>query len=78
MLSMEATIKSNVSVGPPIDLFAYEKDTLAVKYRCRIEESDPYFLDIQSKWSEGIVKLVEAMPKLRFPDAVGQPGEADT
>jgi putative proteasome-type protease len=78
MLSMEATVKSNVSVGPPIDLFAYEKDSLAVKYRCRIEESDPYFLDIQTKWSGGIVKLVEAMPKLRFPDAVGQPGEADS
>jgi putative proteasome-type protease len=78
MLSMEATVKSNVSVGPPIDLFAYERDSLEVKYRCRIEESDSYFLDIQSKWSEGIVKLVEAMPKLRFPDAIGQPGEADT
>ena len=77
MLSMEATIKSNVSVGPPIDLFAYESDTLEVKYRCRIEESDSYFLDIQSKWSEGLVKLVEAMPKLRFPDAIRQPGEAD-
>ena len=31
MLSMEATIKSNVSVGPPIDLFAYERDSLEVK-----------------------------------------------
>ena len=67
MLSMEATIKSNVSVGPPIDLFAYEKDSLNVRYRCRIEESDAYFLDIQTKWSGGIVKLVEAMPKLQFP-----------
>ena len=75
MLSMEATIKSNVSVGPPIDLFTYEKDSLAVKYRCRIEESDAYFLDIQTKWSGGIVKLVEAMPKLQFPGAPGQPGE---
>ena len=78
MLSMEATVKSNVSVGPPIDLFVYERDTLEMKYRRRFDESDPYFLDMQSKWSAGLVKLVEAMPKLRFPDSVGQPGEADS
>jgi putative proteasome-type protease len=72
----EATVKSNVSVGPPIDLFVYERDTLEMKYRRRIDENDPYFLDIQSKWSAGLVTLVEAMPKLRFPDVAGQPGEA--
>lgn len=74
MLSMEATVKSNVSVGPPIDVFAYEKDSLQEKYRCRIEEGDAYFREIQTMWSEGIVKLVATMPRLKFPGANGQPG----
>jgi len=75
MLSMEATIKSNVSVGPPVDVFAYEKDSLEMKYRCRMEGGDSYLNAIQTKWSEGVVRLVETMPRLQFPGTTGQPGE---
>ncbi|MEA3212148.1 MAG: putative proteasome-type protease [Chthoniobacter sp.] len=67
ILSMEATVKSNVAVGPPFDLFLYERDSLQVKYRRRLEDGDPYFRDIQRKWGEGIVQLVEQMPGLEFP-----------
>ncbi len=66
ILSMEATVKSNVSVGPPFDLFVYAADSLAAKFRHRIEESDAYFREIQRKWGEGIVELVERMPTLEF------------
>lgn len=74
MLSMEATVKSNVSVGPPIDIFAYEKDALEVKYRARIEDGDAYFREIQTKWSDGVVKLVQTMPRMRFPGVSDEPG----
>lgn len=74
MLSMEATVKSNVSVGPPIDVLAYEKDSLDVKFRARLEERDAYFHEIQTKWSDGVVKLVETMPRMRFPGIEGEPG----
>ena len=76
MLSMEATVKSNVSVGPPIDVFAYETDSLAVRYRSRLEEGDAYFHEIQTKWHRGIVKLVETMPHMHFPGVPAQPGES--
>ena len=69
ILSMEATAKSNVSVGPPFDLLVYEKDSLEVKFRRRLEENDPYFREIQRKWGEGIVKLVEQMPGIDDPPA---------
>ena len=76
MLSMEATVKSNVSVGPPIDVFAYERDSLDVKYRRHVEEGDDYFREIQSKWSTGVVKLVETMPRMHFPGVSAQPGDS--
>jgi putative proteasome-type protease len=72
VLSMEATMKSNVSVGPPLDVFAYERDSLRVRYRCRIEEGDPYLKETQRRWGEGIVRLVGEMPSLLFP--AGRPG----
>lgn len=68
ILSMEATMKSNVSVGPPLDVFAYETDSFRVRLRSRLDEGDPYLREIQTKWGDGIVKLVEAMPGLQFPD----------
>ena len=69
ILSMEATVKSNVSVGPPFDLFVYHTDSLAMKHRLRLEEGDPYFNEIRRKWGEGIIQLVEQMPTLEFPTA---------
>ena len=69
ILSMEATVKSNVSVGPPFDLFVYHTDSLAMKHRLRLEEGDSYFNEIRRKWGEGIVQLVEQMPTLEFPPA---------
>jgi putative proteasome-type protease len=74
MLSMEATVKSNVSVGPPIDVFAYERDSLEVKHRSRLEEGDEYFREIQTKWGLGLVKLVQTMPPMHFPGVPVQPG----
>lgn len=62
MLSMEATVKSNVSVGAPFDLFVYQKDSLKVAHRKRLEDNDQYFREIQKKWGEGIVQLVAQMP----------------
>ena len=76
MLSMEATVKSNVSVGPPIDVFAYEQDSLEVKYRARLAEGDEYFHEIQTKWGDGVVKLVQMMPRMRFPGVADEPGPA--
>jgi len=76
LLSMEATMKSNVSVGPPLDVFAYETDSLSVKHRCRIQEGDAYLRQIQREWGNGIVKLVEAMPRFEFP--AGERGTAAT
>ncbi len=68
VLSLEATMKSNLSVGTPFDIFCYEKDSLKVKFRYRLEDSDEYLREVRSKWQQGIVKLVGEVPSLKFPD----------
>ena len=72
ILSMEATMKSNVSVGPPLDVFAYRRDSLEVRHRCRLGEGDAYLQKIQRSWGEGIVRLVGEMPDLEFSQANGE------
>lgn len=68
-------MKSNVSVGTPFDIFCYEKDSFEVKYRYRLEESDPYMRTVRQRWQDGLSKLVSEIPSLIFPDVTPQPGE---
>lgn len=66
ILSLDATMKSNVAVGPPVDILCYESDSLQARLRTRLEEEDPYLLEIGRKWQNGIVKLVNEMPAPEF------------
>ena len=75
VLSLEATMKSNVSVGTPFDIFCYEKDSLTVKYRYRMDDNDQYLENARRSWQDGLVRLVSALPKLKFPGVERQPGE---
>src|SRR5271167_3561470 len=54
LVSFDSTMRSNLSVGMPIDLLCYERDSLAVTARRRFEDGDPYFTAQSRKWSEGI------------------------
>lgn len=66
IVSLDATMKSNVAVGPPVDILCYETDSLRVNKRLRLEEDDPYLEEIGRKWQDGIVKLVNEMPAPDF------------
>ena len=66
IISMDATMKSNVAVGPPIDILCYKTDSLQVKMRTRLEQNDPYLVEISRKWQDGIVRLVRQMPVADF------------
>lgn len=69
ILSIDATMKSNVAVGPPIDILCYEKDSLHGQQRAHLGEDDPYLQEISERWQEGIVKLVNEMPSPVFTKA---------
>jgi putative proteasome-type protease len=66
ILSMDSTMKSNLSVGPPIDIFAYRKDSLKVEHRLRMTENDAYLKTIRERWGNGLIELVKSMPELDF------------
>ena len=65
-VSIDATMKSNVAVGPPIDLLCYETDSLLANSRMRLDQDDPYLQEIGRKWQNGIIKLVKEMPAPDF------------
>jgi putative proteasome-type protease len=62
MVSFDSTMRSNISVGLPIDLLVYSTDSLAVGMQRRIEETDPYFQMIHMQWGEGLRRVFAELP----------------
>jgi putative proteasome-type protease len=70
LVSFDSTMRSNVSVGLPIDLLVYENDGLNVGLERRIEEGDAYFSELGRYWNDG---LKHAFAEAPGPDWLGQP-----
>jgi len=62
LVSFDSTMRSNISVGLPIDLLIYNRDSLRVGIQRHIEESDPYFNMIHQQWGEGLRKVFAQLP----------------
>ena len=54
LVSFDSTIKSNLSVGLPIDVALVKTNDLRVTKRHRIDSEDAYFRDLRSSWSQGL------------------------
>ena len=54
LLSFDSTLRSNLSVGLPIDILVYERDSLDVRREKRIEENDEYFKSLSGAWSDAL------------------------
>ena len=66
LVSFDSTLKSNLSVGLPLDLLFYEKDSLAIKLRKRIGMDDPYYRTISDGWSNALKMAFQSLPD--FPE----------
>ena len=62
LLSMDSTLRSNLSVGFPLDLTIYRKDSLDFDLRTRIEEDDPYMQGLSRSWSEALRNAYHDLP----------------
>jgi putative proteasome-type protease len=66
LVSFDSTMRSNLSVGMPIDLVCYERDGLEVKSRRRFDVGDPYFTALSHDWSEGTRQVFRELPELSW------------
>jgi putative proteasome-type protease len=64
LVSFDSTMRSNLSVGMPIDLICYERDTLEIQRRRRFDHGDPYFTALSHEWSEGTRQVFRQLPEL--------------
>src|SRR5688572_20042633 len=78
LLSLDSTMKSNVTVGPPIDLLAYHTDELEVTRQRRFMENDPDLAKIRVRWEQLLRTAVLRLPDLRFRPATKSAAQEET
>lgn len=69
LVSFDSTMRSNISVGLPIDLLVYHNGSLRPGIRRRIDESDAYFNMIHTEWGEGLKRVFAQIPNPQWDDA---------
>jgi putative proteasome-type protease len=67
LVSFDSTMRSNISVGFPIDILCLEKDAFSTRLRWTIEEDDPLFRILGREWSEGLKHLAAGLTGLPPP-----------
>ncbi len=66
LISLDSTMKSNKSVGPPIDLLIYKNDEFDILHRTRFEANDPQLMTIRSLWEQKLKQAIREMPPLNL------------
>ena len=61
LVSMDSTLKSNLSVGLPLDLLVYEAGHLQTQQIVCIDEHNPYFHMIRSTWGQKLRQVFESI-----------------
>jgi putative proteasome-type protease len=68
LVSMDSTIRSNLSVGLPLDLAIYRRDSLVLGTHVGIDADDEYFRMVRSRWGEALRQAFTDMPDPAWPE----------
>ncbi len=62
LVSIDSTMRSNASVGPPIEVMCYDRDSFTLdRYLC-LDADHPYLLEIRRQWGEKIGRAFAELP----------------
>jgi putative proteasome-type protease len=64
LLSMDSTMISNLSVGSPVDLVIYAKDSFKTTHRSRLQETDPFWVTMRRTWQQSLKNAFDHLPEL--------------
>ncbi len=62
LISMDSTMRSNLGVGMPIDIWASQRDSIATLINTRVEQGEPYFHDLRERWSAALRSAHQSIP----------------
>ena len=74
LISMDSTLRSNISVGLPLDLLLYEADSLSVTRFVTVDEKNQYFRMIRDTWGQQLKRVFDGIDDPVWdaaPDQIG-------
>jgi putative proteasome-type protease len=63
LISVDSTMRSNLSVGMPLDILVARRDACAAELNYRIEPGEPYFHDLRERWSAALRAAHNNIPR---------------
>lgn len=69
LVSMDSTMRSNLTVGPPIEVLMLETNEMKVDKRYRFEESSEYLRQLNSSWDERLTEAFNNLPPIAWSKA---------
>ena len=63
LVSLDSTMRSNISVGPPVELLIYYKDSFNEGRYVNLKLASPYYKSLQKNWNEGIKRAFNRLPR---------------
>jgi len=74
LISMDSTLRSNISVGLPLDLLVYEADSLRLTKFVQIDHSNQYMGMIRNTWGARLKQVFSEIPDPTWRDSTTAPG----
>ena len=69
LVSLDSTMRSNISVGPPIELAIYTHNSLDSPYHNTYTINSPMFKSLQKQWNEGLKRAFNRLPRFDWEQA---------
>lgn len=66
LVSLDSTMRSNISVGPPVDLSLLPRDALKLTHSLRLDLDTPYYSQLKETWSRQLENAVRSLPKFEW------------
>ena len=70
LLSLDSTMRSDLTVGPPIDFVVYKKDQMHLDYQGRYRLKSPYFKELSDTWAQKLSEAVHSLPKFDWEEDI--------
>lgn len=77
LVSLDSTIRSNITVGPPIEICVVQAGAFRVSQYLKLDENDTFYRTVTQHWNEGLKQAFKTLPRFPWEQPMAEPPPAD-
>lgn len=78
LMSLSSTMRSNISVGLPIEIAAYRRDSFAIERQITLDSDSTLLAEMEESWSEGLKQVLTGLPRFDWEEGASPPRVANS